>query len=223
MSVVTDKFEPFEVYKHVHEMLPYRGMAPELAMMNETQVKTAVNQEGYVLVPAMPAPGTIRELNDGAKIPVKPVTNGKFIVVIFNINSRYLDKSASIDNLMKNILKQKPIQLLFVLPHIEVKKSILAKLDNFSKTGEIYVEVQMYPRFIIHIPKHRMSQPHIIADKAEVDEYCMRYKTAPKNFPKIKVGDAQAVWIGAKKGDVVKVFRISETSGKHNAYRICED
>lgn len=221
MSVVSDKFEPFEVYKHVHEMLPYRGMAAESAMMNEIQVKTAVNQEGYITVAAVPAPGTTRNVN-GVDIPIAPITNGKFIVVIFNINSRYLEKSASIDNLMKSIMKQKPVQLLFVLPQVEVKKAILAKLDN-SKTTDLYVEVQSYSRFIIHIPKHKMSQPHIIADKAEVDEYCTRYKTVPKNFPKIKVGDAQAVWIGAKKNDVVKVFRISETSGKHNAYRICED
>ncbi|AMN83485.1 hypothetical protein D5b_00053 [Faustovirus] len=222
MSVVSDKFEPFEVYKHVHEMLPYRGMAPESAMMNETQVKTTVNQEGYITVAAMPAPGTTREV-DGMQIPITPVTNGKFIVIIFNIGSRYLDKSASVDNLMKNIMKQKPLQLLFVLPQTEVKKAILAKLDNYARTSEVYVEVQTYSRFIIHIPKHRFSQPHIIANKAEVDEYCERYKTIPKNFPKIKVGDVQAVWIGAKKNDVVKVFRISETSGKNITYRICED
>jgi DNA-directed RNA polymerase subunit H (RpoH/RPB5) len=222
MSIITDKFEAFEVYKHVHEMLPYRGMVAETAMMNETQVKTAVNQEGYITVSAIPAPGMIREIGD-ERIHVKPVTDGKFIVIIFNSNSRYLEKSASIDVLMKNIMKQKPVQLLFVLPQVEVKKAILAKLDNYANTSEVYVEVQTYSRFIIHIPKHVYSQPHIIADKAEVDEYCERYKTVPKNFPKIKVGDAQAVWIGAKKNDVVKIYRTSETSGKHYPYRICED
>ncbi|SME65107.1 RNA polymerase II subunit Rpb5b [Faustovirus ST1] len=221
MSLVSYKFEPFEVYKHVHEMLPYRGMKAESAMMNETQVKSTVSQEGYVMLSAVPDPTATREV-EGKVINLTPVTDGKFIVVIFNINSRYLDKSASIDSIMKVILKQKPIQLMFVLPHVEIKKAISAKLDTYAKTSEIYVEVHDYSRFIIHFPKHVFSQPHIIADKAEVSEYCTRYKTHQKYFPKIVVGDVQAVWIGAKNGDVVKVFRTSETSGKHTAYRICE-
>lgn len=75
--------------------------------------------------------------------------------------------------------------------------------------------------FCFELPRHNLVPRHWIASADEIAlleaSYC-----AKSALPAILERDPAAIWIGARKGDVVMVSRLSETAGEAIAARICK-
>ena len=66
------------------------------------------------------------------------------------------------------------------------------------------------------VPKHEiMTEDEILTEFGDVD-----YNF--KNLPKIKVYDPVVLAIGARKGDILRITRESQTAGVFVTYRIVE-
>jgi DNA-directed RNA polymerase subunit H len=67
--------------------------------------------------------------------------------------------------------------------------------------------------------KHELVPEHILLNQTEIDILLSRYRIQPYQLPHIKSSDPAIIAIGGKSGDIVKIIRISSTSGETESYR----
>jgi len=65
----------------------------------------------------------------------------------------------------------------------------------------------------VYVPKHE------ILSKEEAEALLKKYNITPSQLPSILISDPIVKAIGAKVGDIIKITRLSETSGKSIYYR----
>jgi len=68
--------------------------------------------------------------------------------------------------------------------------------------------------------EHKMVPNHEILNEEEVKELISEYTIEKEQLPKIRVSDPVSISIKAKVGDVIKITRLSPTSGKSFFYRM---
>ncbi len=68
--------------------------------------------------------------------------------------------------------------------------------------------------------KHELVHKHELLTKEGADAVLKRYGVAAEQLPKIRVTDAVANALGAKKGNIVKITRKSPTAGEAPYFRL---
>ncbi|ODV83575.1 hypothetical protein CANARDRAFT_29804 [[Candida] arabinofermentans NRRL YB-2248] len=74
---------------------------------------------------------------------------------------------------------------------------------------------------IVNITHHQLVPKHIRLSNDEKKELLNRYRLKESQLPRIQREDPVARYLGLKRGQVVKIIRKSETSGRYASYRIC--
>ncbi|MHA1155373.1 MAG: DNA-directed RNA polymerase subunit H [Candidatus Heimdallarchaeota archaeon] len=74
------------------------------------------------------------------------------------------------------------------------------------------------PRFDIFT--HELVPEHVICPEEELKDLLIKYNIQRRQLPKILISDPAVKAIGAKPGQVVKIFRESSISGESIAYRL---
>ncbi|CAB4253622.1 similar to Saccharomyces cerevisiae YBR154C RPB5 RNA polymerase subunit ABC27, common to RNA polymerases I, II, and III [Maudiozyma barnettii] len=74
---------------------------------------------------------------------------------------------------------------------------------------------------IVNITHHELVPKHIRLSEEEKVELLKRYRLKESQLPRIQRADPVALYLGLKRGEVVKIIRKSETSGRYASYRIC--
>ena len=92
------------------------------------------------------------------------------------------------------------------------------KIDEINT--QIRVEVFTEGELVVNITKHELVPKHILLSPEQKSELLKRYNIKQSQLPKIFVTDPVAKYHGLKRGDVVKIVRVSETAGKYITYRI---
>lgn len=74
-----------------------------------------------------------------------------------------------------------------------------------------------------NISKHELVPKHeLVSDESEVKEIMEKFMIKSKfQLPIILKTDAMARYLGLKNGDIVKITRVSPTSGEYIVYRCC--
>lgn len=84
------------------------------------------------------------------------------------------------------------------------------------------VELFKLDEVIINISKHNYVPEHTIIYDDEINEILNTFSTTLDKLPRILHTDPMIRFIGAKKGDVVKIKRRSSSAGIYYYYRLCE-
>lgn len=74
---------------------------------------------------------------------------------------------------------------------------------------------------VVNITHHELVPKHIQLSIDEKNELLKRYRLKESQLPRIQRDDPVALYLGLKRGEVVKIIRNSETSGRYASYRIC--
>ena len=102
------------------------------------------------------------------------------------------------------------------------------KINNFNpknieELSQINLQVFLIKELMFNISKHIMVPKHeVIRDPQEVNELVEMYNLKTKlQFPIILKTDPMARYLNVQSGDLVRVTRISPTSGENILYRCC--
>ena len=87
-----------------------------------------------------------------------------------------------------------------------------------AKEQDIWIITSKDPRFDIFT--HDLVPEHIICPEEELKELLEKYHIKRRHLPKIFASDPAVKAVGAKPGQVVKIFRHSVVAGKSIAYRL---
>lgn len=107
----------------------------------------------------------------------------------------------------------------------EEVKGLLVASNRFThyarreaKEKNIWIITSKDPRFDIFT--HDLVPEHVICPEEELKELLEKYNIKRRHLPKILLSDPAVKAVGAKPGQVVKIFRHSEVAGQSIAYRL---
>lgn len=193
-----------QVYLNLFEYFKYREVVPTTNILDDGNLKKSRVNDGYV------------------DIITKP-TRARDTMMIYRLlteeTTKTYKKRADLVNKIKGISNKKELKdtkFTIVLITWDANKDLpIADVE----LSESIVSILHYHhiKFIMNFPKFSYYVPHYIATPEEISS--LRVK--PTDLPKILESDTGCVWIGAQKGDVVKIERFSENTLKTYVYRLC--
>jgi DNA-directed RNA polymerase subunit H (RpoH/RPB5) len=185
------------VWENVVKMYQYRGGECD-TRQDPQDVPARLAQQKYIT-----AEGTTR--------------NGRLICVI--IGETEVNKKL-ITTIMDSVGRQKPDECLLIFSGTP-SSFVRTFLDGEARRKYNYRFLDCNREiFCMELPKHMSVSPHRIATREEISLIESAYCPVG-NLPVILEKDPMAIWIGARRGDVVMISRLSETAGEAIAARMC--
>jgi len=214
-----EDYIPTRVYNNLIKMISYRGAKVTSEILDDETVTQKLNHYEFTTITAVRS----NTFEDSDNNVVDPRGPANIICVLLALGSEYATKLASFKKLMKTLTRnennQTPTELIFVSEN-ELTKHIM-KYINKLQLANLRVEGHSYSIFLTVIPQHVSVPKHVVPPIEEINNFCNEHYTTPAKFPKIRVNDPMAVWLGLHVGNVVKIYRISETAGYSVIYRVC--
>lgn len=96
-------------------------------------------------------------------------------------------------------------------------KQAVSSINSNNDLIEYFSENEL----IVNITHHMLVPKHEILTKSESKSLLERYSIKFEHLPKILKNDPVAKYLGLQRSEIVKIIRVSETSGKFITYRIC--
>lgn len=115
-------------------------------------------------------------------------------------------------------------QLVKIMEEEKLESGIVVTSGRYTQAAKKKArknKIELIPRIFpaFDIFTHELVPKHEILPPDEREGLLTKYRVQPYQLPKIRTTDPAVKAIGAKAGDVLKIIRESETSGKYIAYR----
>ena len=119
---------------------------------------------------------------------------------------------------MLNIIFASPLTNAIIVACETQITSVTKK--NMAEITPFRIEVFDQRTLLFNITKHEMVPKHSIITKEDKAALLKKYRINDSQLPKIMVDDPVARYYGARKGDVIKIIRPSDTAGRYVTYRV---
>jgi len=131
------------------------------------------------------------------------------------------EKSVGVKTMRKllNILEEKNIAkgiIIFPGTMTSSARKVISAMQARFKLEE-FAEADL----LVNITLHKLVPRHEILDAEQKKLLLERYRLKETQLPRIQLADPIARYYGLRRGQVVKITRPSETSGRYASYRIC--
>ena len=207
-----ERYIPGEIYKNIEKLLEYRNINTSYKFLSTNDFAKEINHYGYIIITGS---------NTRKRASTQALTT---YIILLSPGSSYALKSPEFRTLIKKKIPEDVLTNgvdILIISEYELSNHIEKVINDIIKEyPRTYIENYPYSKFIIEIPKHVSVPKHEFASEEEIDGLLRDFYKSQSYFPKIFRDDSAAIWLGARVGDVIKITRISETSGKSVAYRI---
>ena len=185
----------YNIYLNVIKMIikpEYRNMTLENTnIIDEKTYITDININGYI------------------SIKCKKEENEIFdtIFYILQKNSNIIRIVAEFKKHMNKISKN--IKYVYLINNLEPSQQIIRLINQYN----FNISILKHNVFMFEIPAHKEASKHEILNPDEINDLIISLDLIDKLLlPKIKIDDAQCIWIGAKSKDIIRIKRENGTS-----------
>jgi DNA-directed RNA polymerase subunit H (RpoH/RPB5) len=193
------------IYRNIREFLTYRGATHEIVEQSDREI-----QDLFVGVGPQKFQG---QLKDGSEV----------IVAVFTSASRYLKGSKEFLAAISALKPSNTREVLVVLgPDVPVRTSVKYTVAGNNKLAE-FGRVVSYRIFLTNLPTMAIIPRHRALSEAEAVSLEQHYYMGRDGIAShiLWQTDPACIWCGAKRNDIVEIYRNSDTSGSYIDYRLC--
>ncbi|KAF0531761.1 RPB5 subunit of DNA-directed RNA polymerase [Gigaspora margarita] len=96
-------------------------------------------------------------------------------------------------------------------------------VQSMNSTEESLYKVELFSEreLVVNITHHEFVPKHIVLSTEEKRTLLRKYNIKETQLPRIQITDPISKYLGVKRGQVIKITRLSEVSGRYISYRIC--
>lgn len=102
------------------------------------------------------------------------------------------------------------------VPLSPAARKTLASLEHLAK-----IECFLEDDLLVNITHHELVPRHVLLSRDEKNALLKRYRLRETQLPRLLQKDPVARYLGLRRGQVVKIIRVSETAGRYASYRLC--
>jgi len=197
----------YQVYRTIPEFFEHRGHQGGADLLTQDVFMTQFTQNGYESIKS---------------------TDGEIIVFIIRDGSDYTTSGPQLRKLIgrANAIAGNEVgEIVVVAPEPALqKKNITSAFDSLSEEADKkgksqYILAVPYSVFAQNIPAHAAVPKHEVASAEDVAEMLGKRFSSTAELPAIYAQDPPVVWAGGRPGDIIRVERLSETTGTTPAFR----
>ncbi len=195
----------FLVHRTVREMVADRGYTELLSGRDTTGTREQFTTQ-------LMANGTL-EKDDLTFTCSKPGNHSKLMVIFAKEDSIGIKPIVS---LMEKMTTDKIRHCLLIYP-----KTVTAPAKKHILKSKLWIELFSENELVLNISKHQSMPVHSLLTGQEKAQLLQQTNIKETQLPHILPTDAMAKYLGARRGDVLRIVRNSETAGKCIMYRLC--
>lgn len=160
---------------------------------------------------------SIKDIEKKYNINLNNIPKITYILLLHN-EGEYESKSINFKNLINSI--KYPYTTIITISKEVLSTHVHKQLVELSNEKRKIFNYS-YDKFKFIVNNHVLCSPHTILNSEE-EEYLLNkiLKIKKCNLPKIKLNDPQVIWIGGEIGNIVRIDRDSEITGKSIYYRV---
>ena len=164
-------------------------------------------------------------VNDQLDMLVTRKSDGHKVYIKYLLNVKQLRKD-NLDQLIEDLYDIEAVlekkDTLVVITNEEPNDTMIARMKYLFDHSGIFVVMHYIKRLQFNLLNHQLVPNAIILQKEAVDKLKEQYHidTLDK-LPEISRFDPQAMALTLRPGQVIKIFRKSNTALEYNYYRVC--